>query len=101
MITFSEFKKKEILDISSGKNLGKATDLLFTRRGGNIEKIITCGKRGGFLSSENLEIPFKSIVKIGDDAILVDLSPKRTALKPCERELSCECSEKEDGFCDD
>ena len=74
MITFSEFKKKEVLDISSGKNLGRATDILFVRHTGEIEKIITSGKHGGFLSCESLEIPFKSIIKIGDDAVLVDTS---------------------------
>ena len=100
MITFSEFKKKEVLDISSGKNLGKATDILFARHTGEIEKIITSGKHGGFLSCERLEIPFKSIVKIGDDAVLVDLSPKRQPPKPCPCEIDCHC-EKEDGFCDD
>lgn len=101
MINFSEFKKKEILDIGSGKNLGKATDLIFGRKNGVIEKVIASGKKGGFLSCETIEIPYNSIVRIGDDAILVELNrrPKEPkCLEPC---CECGCNEKEDGFCDD
>ena len=101
MINFSEFRKKEILDISRGKNLGKATDLVFSRKNGVIEKVITCGKKGSFLSCETIEIPYNSIVRIGDDAILVELNRKPKEPKCPEPCLECCCGEKEDGFCDD
>lgn len=101
MITFSEFKKKEVLDISSGKNLGKTIDIIFERKSGRIDKIVTSGKKSGFLSCENLEIPYANIVRIGDDAILVELH-RRPKEEKCIS-ICCEspCDEKVDGFSDD
>ncbi|MBO7215283.1 MAG: YlmC/YmxH family sporulation protein [Clostridia bacterium] len=100
-MSFNELKKKEVLDISTGSNLGKPTDLVFAKKSGKIEKIISSGRKSGFLSCESVEIPFHSVIKIGDDAILVEfLKRPREEIKPppcCE--LTCE--EKEDGFCDD
>ena len=101
MITFSEFKKKDILDISSGRNLGRATDIVFGKNNGVIEKIITNGKKGGFLSCDTVEIPYNSIVKIGDDAILIELNRKPKPQKCVE--ICCDCGREEnkDEFCDD
>ncbi len=82
-ILFSELKKKEILEVSTGRNLGKVSDLVILKRNGKIEKLIAPGKKCGFLSTENFEIPFDKIVKIGDDAILVDFSEKHV---DCEKE---------------
>jgi YlmC/YmxH family sporulation protein len=76
-ILFSELKKKDILEVSTGKNLGRVCDLIISKRSGKIEKLIAPGKKCGFLSTENFEIPFCKIVKIGDDAILVDFSEKQ------------------------
>lgn len=101
MITFQEFKKKEILDVSSGKNLGKTTDIIFGKKNGKIDRIITSGKKGGFLSCETVEIPYENIVKIGDDAILVEQNRRPPKEKPLEICCESDCVEKEDGFCDD
>ena len=83
MITFQELKRKDVLEVSSGKNLGKITDLIIEKKSGKIQKIIVPGKRGGFLSCENLEIKYSKIQKIGDDVILVDLSSDCKPLKTC------------------
>ena len=80
-ILYSELKKKDILEISTGKNLGKVCDLVICKQNGKIQKLIAPGKRCGFLSTENFEIPFDKIVKIGDDAILVDFTERK-----CEHE---------------
>lgn len=69
-VNYSELKKKEVVDISTGKNLGKITDLIINTKSGVIEKIIVPGKKNGFLSCDEMIIDFKCIVKIGDDAIL-------------------------------
>lgn len=89
-ITYQELRKKDVLEISSGKNLGKITDLIIEKRTGKILKIIVPGKRGGFLSCENLEIKYSQIEKIGDDVILVDTSKKQLP-KPCEPKNPCSC----------
>ncbi|MBQ3235657.1 MAG: YlmC/YmxH family sporulation protein [Clostridia bacterium] len=101
MISFNELKKKEILDISTGTNLGKPTDLIFNRKSGRITKLIASGKKGGFLSCDTVEIQYSDIVKIGDDAILVEFNKHLSDEKKC---LPCKDAcfdEKEDGFCDD
>jgi YlmC/YmxH family sporulation protein len=106
MITFQELKRKDVLEISSGKNLGKITDLVIEKRSGKIQKIIVPGKRGGFLSCENLEIKYSKIQKIGDDVILVDLSSDCVPPKPCKPEPPCAqtdkcCDIEFDGFQDE
>ena len=104
-ITYQELKRKDVLDLSSGKNLGKITDLVIEKKTGKILKIVVPGRRGSFLSCENLEIKYSQIQRIGDDVILVDLSetkkppkPKNCCL-PCEND--CALSEELDGFQDD
>ncbi len=106
MITFQELKRKDVLEVSSGKNLGKITDLIIEKKSGKIQKIIVPGKRGGFLSCENLEIKYSKIQKIGDDVILVDLSNDCKPPKPCKPEPPCAeinncCDIEFDGFQDE
>lgn len=84
-INYSELKKKEVVNVITGKNLGKIIDLVIDTDKGKILKIVVPGKKG-FLSCENEEIDYDCIVKIGDDAILY---------KPCspKKESECECFE--------
>ena len=108
MISYQELKKKDVLDISSGKNLGKINDLIIEKNSGKITKIIVPGRRNGFLSCENLEIKYSLIQKIGDDVILVNLADNCKPKKPCKPQNLCspcenECSPLEnfDGFQDE
>ncbi len=107
-ITYQELKKKDVLEISSGKNLGKISDLIIEKKSGKVLKIVVPGKRSGFLSCENLEIKYSRIEKIGDDVILVDLTENCECKKPPKRKDDCflcedDCSPHEDcdGFQDD
>ena len=75
-ISYNDFKKKDVIDVSTGKNLGKVTDLIF-ESSGRIIKIIVPGKKSSFLSCENLELNFDCIQKIGDDSILYKHCEKR------------------------
>ncbi len=91
-ISYQELKRKDVLEISSGKNLGKITDVIIEKKSGKILKIVVPGKRGGFLSCENLEIKYSQIQKIGDDVILVDTMKKQLP-PPCKPKPSCSCNE--------
>lgn len=73
-INYSELKKKEVLNVTTGKNLGKITDLIIDTKSGRILKIVVPGKKG-FLSCEVEEIKFSDIEKIGDDVILIKFKP--------------------------
>ena len=97
-LNYSALKKKEVLEVTTGKNLGKIFDLVIETQSGRILKIVVPGKKNGFLSCENVEISYKDIVKIGDDVILVELCrPKKDFCeeekprhdKPCD-ECCCE-----------
>ena len=91
-IAYQELKKLEVLEINSGKNLGKITDLIIEKKSGKISKIVVPGKKGGFLSCDSQEINYSAIQKIGDDVILVDLSKKcpKHPPNPCPCNNLCE-----------
>lgn len=83
-INYSELKKKDVLNVVTGKNLGKIIDLVIEEKSGKILKIIVPGKKG-FLSCENEELDYACITKIGDDVILY---------KPCTpKKEECDCFE--------
>ena len=104
-IYFNELKKKDVLDVTTGRNLGKITDLVIDVATGKIIKIVVPGRRGAFLSCDNLEIKFKCITKVGDDVILVNFDSCTPHAEKC-LEKECECQKKEpccsgDRFCDE
>ena len=73
IINYTDLKKKEVVNIWNGKNLGKINDLVIDSECGKILKIIVPGKKNGLFFCEQMEIRFSQITKIGDDAILVKL----------------------------
>ena len=81
-ITYLDLKRKDVVDVDSGKNLGKVADLVLLERNLATTKIVVPGKKNGFLACERLEIPIENLVKIGDDAILISL--KKRHEPPCE-----------------
>jgi YlmC/YmxH family sporulation protein len=99
-INYQELKRKDVLEVSNGKNLGKINDLVIAKGNGKILKIIVPGKKGILSSCERLEIDYNKIVKIGDDAILVDTfkhHDKECDKPPCDNP----CSENFNEFSDD
>ncbi len=103
-ITFQDLKKKEVLEVNTGKNLGKINDLIIEKKSGKILKIVVPGKKGGFLSCENQEINYFDVVKIGDDVILVDLCERKKEKPPREKNNNCPpppCDFCSDGFEDE
>lgn len=74
MVKISDFQTKEVVNILDGKRLGQISDLEIDLRHGRIESIVIPGpgKFLGFFSSGNdYVIPWKNIVKIGKDVVLV------------------------------
>ena len=84
-IKYSDFKKKDVINVETGKILGKVTDITFDSESGRILTITVPGKKSSFLSCESEELKFECIVKIGDDAILYKkCRPKKESDCPCE-----------------
>lgn len=71
----SDLQNKSIVDLNTGKNLGKIIDLVLDEKGNTLELIIE--KKRGFLkfisSGENTIIKWNSINKIGEDVILINI----------------------------
>lgn len=70
----SDFRHKEVIDISTGNRLGFMTDVDIDLESGRINSIIIPGKRrffGLLPPEEDLIISWGRIQKIGEDIILV------------------------------
>ncbi|WP_272511482.1 YlmC/YmxH family sporulation protein [Bacillus altitudinis] len=77
MISISEFQIKDVVDVSSGKKLGTIGDIDINVTSGKIQAIIIGGTgkmMGFFRKEEEMIVPWRNIVKIGEDVILVRLS---------------------------
>lgn len=83
-MSFCELKTKEIVNEVDGRKLGKACDLVFSPRSGCVLGIVApFNKRGLFLRGQEVYIPFKNIIKIGPDVILVRLTPEMSHPDMC------------------
>ncbi|WEG11653.1 YlmC/YmxH family sporulation protein [Pullulanibacillus sp. KACC 23026] len=74
MARISDFQAKEVVNVENGKRLGHIGDLDVNLTTGKIDNLIIPGqgKMLGLLGRENdVVIPWRNIVRIGDDVILV------------------------------
>lgn len=74
-LTYSDLRRKEVINIGDGRRLGRVSDIVFTVPKNILTGIVVpgCGRGGLFKSSPDLFIAMGCIVKIGEDAILVNL----------------------------
>lgn len=73
--TFCELREREVINIVDGKKLGRVTDMAF-HCSGNIVGIIVPGEKKllkTLSGAESIFVPWKNVIKIGDDVILVNL----------------------------
>ena len=73
--SFAELSRKSVINVADGKELGKACDLIFNSCG-SVCGIVVPGKKSllkSITSAETIFIGWNRIVKIGADAILVEL----------------------------
>ena len=70
---FNELKKKSVINVLDGRDLGKICDLIFTYPEGKIKAIIVPGKRNAFFKTNELIIDLRCIEKIGNVVVLVRL----------------------------
>lgn len=75
-MTFSELKSKDVVNMADGRKLGKPIDLVLN--GGACVEAIVVPSSGGLLNlikqdREGCLIPWKCVLRIGDDVILADV----------------------------
>lgn len=76
MIKFSKLRQKEVVNIMDGARLGIICDLVLDECTGKICAIVVPGQSRFsffFKGDRDSVIPFKNIVKIGEDVILVEI----------------------------
>ena len=79
-----DLQYKEVINISTGQRLGYISDLEFDINTGKVLSFIVPGPRRflGLLPGETDYIfPWESIVRMGDDTILISTDPNETNLK--------------------
>ncbi|MGM0873576.1 MAG: YlmC/YmxH family sporulation protein [Bacillota bacterium] len=77
MMYISEFQTKDVVNVSDGKKMGNIGDLDINVTTGKIQAIIISGQGkmlGFFGKDEEFVIPWRNIVKIGEDVILVRMN---------------------------
>ena len=77
MMSFSEMRQKDVINIRDGRNLGKPIDLILNENA-CIQSLVVPGESGGFLgmfkaNRDGFVIDWRNVRRIGDDVILVDL----------------------------
>jgi sporulation protein YlmC with PRC-barrel domain len=72
-VTFQQLREKQVVSTQTGACLGKVCDLTFNFKTGCVLGVVLPGK--GFFSREDLFIPLSGIEKIGEDVILVRITP--------------------------
>ena len=73
-MTLTELRKKDVIQLQSGANLGRADDLRFDGATARIEGLVLFGRAKllGLLGRRpELFIPWADIVRLGQDAVLV------------------------------
>lgn len=74
--SFLELRCKEVVNVLDGRKLGHIIDIIFDLASARVLGILVPGEKTGwnvFKSTNQLFIPFGCIVKIGEDAILVEV----------------------------
>ena len=74
VIKISEFQIKDVVNVADGKRLGNIADIEINLTTGKIEAVVISGSGrvlGFFGKDEDIVIPWKNIIKIGQDVILV------------------------------
>ena len=76
-MSFRDLKNREIINEADGRRLGKTKDIVFSPQRGQILGIVAPFHHRTFpiFRGEQIYIPFKHIIKIGPDVILVKLTP--------------------------
>jgi YlmC/YmxH family sporulation protein len=79
-VKISDFQSKDVINIVDGKKLGQVSDLELDLRQGRIDSIVVPHQSkffGFFGGGTDVVIPWKNIVKIGLDVVLVKLDDPR------------------------
>ena len=80
-MSFSEIRRKDVVNICDGRKLGKPIDLVLNDAA-CAEALVVPGRSGGLLGffrqdREGCVIPWERVRRVGDDVILVEVDSER------------------------
>ena len=81
-VTYSALKQKDVVNLVDGKNMGKVCDLTFTFPENNVIGFTVTGCKGFRFSKQEVFIPIKNVVKIGQDAVLIKFGKEEKPDRP-------------------
>ncbi|HIV02397.1 MAG TPA: YlmC/YmxH family sporulation protein [Candidatus Aphodoplasma excrementigallinarum] len=75
MLRAGDLRQKEVINVATGMRLGFVSDVEINFENGYIDAIVVPGpgKMLFFSKADDYVIPWKDIVRVGDDIILVDM----------------------------
>lgn len=73
-VNFSELKKKEVINLTDGKHLGRVCNVAFSFPEGKVSGFTVTGSKGFKFTKAEVFLPLKCVNKIGEDAVLVTLN---------------------------
>ncbi|MBE7026131.1 MAG: YlmC/YmxH family sporulation protein [Ruminococcaceae bacterium] len=76
MLRAGDLRQKEVINIATGMRVGFVSDVEINFEDGYIESIVVPGPSRFFFffaKSDDYIIPWKDIIRVGDDIILVDM----------------------------
>ena len=81
-LTFSGLRAKEVINVQDGRRLGRVCDIVLCYPENKWIGIVVPSVKGFSFKKENVFIDLKSINKIGEDVILVNVGmPKKACAK--------------------
>lgn len=73
MFNASDFRSKEVINLSDGERLGFVCDMEIDKQTGHIlTLIVPCKEKKIFSKQNGIKIPWENVSKIGDDIIFVN-----------------------------
>ncbi|WCF10065.1 YlmC/YmxH family sporulation protein [Paenibacillus thiaminolyticus] len=87
----SDFQTKDVINIVDGKKLGQVSDVELDLKQGRIEAIVVPNYSkflGFFGGGTELVIPWRNIVKIGADVVLVKMEEAKASARTEEYETT-------------
>lgn len=87
-VTFTSFKQKDVVNLLDGKNLGRVCDITFSSPENRVLGLTVTGCKGFHFTKQEIFLPIQTVVKIGDDAVLVKFGKSeppadKPPQKPC------------------
>ena len=80
--SFLAIRQKDVINLVDGKHLGKVCDISFSFPENNVLGFTVTGCKGFRFSKQEIFLPIKTVVKIGEDAILVKFGKEEKPDKP-------------------